>query len=455
MLQVELSTLDVVDIARIASILLEGSEPKFKTTTLLPPSAKRGDIVFSDLKLYLSSGAQFMGLYYPRGIQLQGKLTFFGKLGDFDGSFTDDGVIIKGGLDAFNVGGLEVTSLREHNGRKRATLDVELTKGRQRLFVDGVVRYHDLVLKILVDVDVQRRCLRGEIEIVLADSLSFKLNAGVEVGGRAIGGGLEGTVWWFEGELKGGVVTAVRDGILQGITALETRAKQAIEEAAGKINGQLEELHKELDNRKKVLDELQHKSRKEVAARQEKITKENATLRKLQDEIDKLDKRYREAKSKKDSNDAEIQAAKTKRDQAQAKLDEKKREMRKEYDKKIKEQKDNQAHWESERKRLKDKKEASWGDVLRKAETADRSWKYWCGKCATSRGRPLGSQDCTTDFENNRCGSGKMEVEKHLHLESGQLSLVGKAVLGEFGMVLFPRQTSAVESGFEFLTQFL
>lgn len=331
-----------------------------------------------------------MGLYYPRGIQLRGKLTFFGKLGDFDGSFTDDGVIIKGGLDAFSVGGLEVTSLREHNGRKRATLDVELTKGWQRLFVDGVVRYHDLVLKILVDVDVERRYLRGEIEIGLADSLSFKLNAGVQVGGPTIGGGLEDAVWWFEGELKGGVVTAVRDSILQGITALETRAKHAIEEAAGKVNWQLEELHKELDKRKKVLGELQRKSRKEVAARQKKITKENTTLRKLQDEIDKLDKRYREAKSKKDSNDAEIQAAKTKRDQAQAKLNKKKRKIRKEYNKKIKKQKDNQAHWESERNRLKEKKEASWGDVLRKAETADGSWKYWSGKSATSRGKALG-----------------------------------------------------------------
>ncbi|KAI1087089.1 hypothetical protein F5B19DRAFT_486997 [Rostrohypoxylon terebratum] len=358
-----------------ATVLETG--PRYKNIALLPPNTKRGDIVFSGLKLYLSSGAQFMGIDYPRGIQLRGKLTFFGKSGDFDGSFTDDGVVIKGGLDAFSVGGLEVTSLREYNGRKRTTLDVELTKERQRLFVDGVVRYHDLVLKILVDVDVQRRYLRGEIEIRLADSLSFKLDAGVQVGEQAINGGLDSAVWWFDGELKGGVVSAVRDGILQGITALETQAKHSIEKAEEEVNGRLKELRRDLEERKKVLDELQRESREEVTARQKKIAEENTTLRNMQDEIDKLNKRYREAKSKKNSNDAKIQEAKTKRDQAQERLDNKKREMRKEYDKKIQEQKDNQAHWESERKRLQDKKEASWGDVLRKAETADWSWRYW------------------------------------------------------------------------------
>jgi len=346
---------------------------KSSTTTALGT----GDIVFTDLKLYLSSGAKFMGTYYERGIQVRGKLAFFDRTGDFDGSFTDDGVVIKGGLDAFQIGGLEVTSLREeHNGRRRATMDVEVTKTRQRVFIDGIVRYHGVALKVFVDVDVQKRYLKADIEIKLAESLSFALKAGVEVGGQ----GLAGVVWWFEGELKAGIVTAIGDGIIEGINALEAHAKHAIDDAEKKITRRLSVLHDGMDKMKQELDELRLKSRAEVAKRRDEIERQNESMRRAYDEIDKLDRRYREVKSRKDSKDAEIEAQKRKLDRAKAELEDKKREMRREYDLKIQEQKEHQAHWKSEMERLKEKKEASWGDDLRKGESADRSWKWWCGQ---------------------------------------------------------------------------
>lgn len=317
-----------------------------------------------------------MGNFYARGIQVRGTVTFFGKTGDFNGEFTDDGVKIKGGLDAFEIGGLEVTSLQEHNGRKRATVDVELTKTKQRVFVDGVVRYHDVVLKVLVDVDVQKRYLKGEIEVTLAESLVFKLKGEVEVGERGLGD----AVWWFEGELKFAVVMAIRDGILQGIDAIETRAKHDIDEAEESIAGRFRELQDDMHSKKQELDELRRQSREEVLERREKIDEENKVLRRAHDEIDELDRLYREVKSRKDRNDAEIQDQMRKRDRAQAELEDKKREMRREYDVKIREQKDHQAHWKSERDRLTEMKEASWGDDLRKAESAGRSWQWWCGE---------------------------------------------------------------------------
>lgn len=35
-------------------------------------------------------------------------MEFFGKKGEFDGRVFEDGVRIKGGIDYFNIGGLEV-----------------------------------------------------------------------------------------------------------------------------------------------------------------------------------------------------------------------------------------------------------------------------------------------------------------------------------------------------------
>jgi hypothetical protein len=106
-----LAKLDITKIARIAGTLARSDV--LKSTNAV---AAADAVVFSDVKLYLSSGATFMGEHYPRGIQVRGKLAFFHKTGEFDGSFTDDGVVVKAGIDAFDVGGLEVTSRASTRG---------------------------------------------------------------------------------------------------------------------------------------------------------------------------------------------------------------------------------------------------------------------------------------------------------------------------------------------------
>ena len=372
-LQIELSKLDIIDIVRIAGVLSQSKDLENIT------AGAEGVIVFSDLRLYLSSGAKFMGEYYERGIQVKGKLAFFDKTGDFDGRFTEGGVVIKGGLDIFKVGGLEITSLREHKGKKRATVDIEMTKTTQKVLIDGIIRYHDLELKVLIDADLQKRYLGADISIKLAESLSFALKGGVKVSDS---NHLEKAIVHFEGHLEAAVITAIGEGIINSIKALEAQAKQAIDKAEADIKGRLGYLQGKLNEQKKDLDRLKHESHEEVLKRREQIDEENKFLRKAHGEIDELDRRYKEVKSMKDSKDSEIEEQRKKRDEAEARLREKKREMRKEYDRKIQREKDNQAHWESERERLKEK-EASWGDALRKGEAADQSWKWWTGKSIT------------------------------------------------------------------------
>lgn len=368
-LQVEMKQLDVMDVVRIAGILTQ-----IRTLQTAAKEAE-GVVVFRDIKLYLSSGAKFLGKHYERGIQVAGRVDFFGKTGEFDGRFTEDGVVIKAGLDSFNLGGLEVTSLREYNGKKRATMEVEMTKTRQSVLIDGIVRYHDIELKVLIDASLQERYLKADISIRLAASLSFQLVADVQVGD-----GLENSVVKFEGHIEAAVINAIGEGIIEGIKNLEAQANEAIDKAEADTRSRLREVESDLNTIKRELDRLKAKSDQEVLVRREQVDKENEFLSRTYDEIEELDNQYREAKSRKERNDAEIQGLKRQHDEAEARLAAKMREMRKEYDRKIQEAKDDQAHWESEKRRQIEMKEAQWGDSIRKGDDAKKSWAYWESK---------------------------------------------------------------------------
>ncbi|KAL3247338.1 hypothetical protein ABHI18_012444 [Aspergillus niger] len=370
-LRTNASKLDVSDIVMIASILCQ-SEKLAKIADQIT-----GVVVFSDLGIYFSSGATFLGEYYPRGIQVRGKMTFFDKHGEFYGSLTDDGAVIKGGLDAFKVGGLEITSLKEYNGKKRATLEVEVTELTQKLLVDGIIRFYDIELQVYINANMQERFLELSIRIKLTDALVFTLHGEARVNGFE---SLEGTTVSFEGHLEAKIIETIADGICKSITALEDQAKQAIDMAATSINVRLATLNDKLAAQKRDLEILRLESTAEMLNKREQITKENELLRELYNKIDEYDKIYQEAKLKKNIKDAQVQEQMKKRDEAKSQLDEKKREMRQEYDRKIANLRSRQTHYKSERDRLQQKKDANWGDVLRRGMAAAHYWQEWCEK---------------------------------------------------------------------------
>lgn len=314
-----------------------------------------------------------MGVKYPRGIQVEGKLTFFDKQGEFNGSLTDEGVVIKGGIDAFKVGGLEITSLNEYNGKRRATLDIELTKTTQEVLVDGILRFYTIELQVYINVDLQQKFLEFNICVKLTDALVFTLQGTVKANTSK---SLENTVVHFKGHLQASILQSVKEGIINGINALEDQVKSAIDNEETKIT----ELQEILAKQERELEELRRQSAAELTRKRRDIKKENETLQRLYNQIDKYEKRYQEAKRNKESKDTEIEEQMKKRDKIQAQLEDKKREMRQEYDGKIKKLRSEQQYYESERDRLIQKKEASWGDDLRKGAAAERNWKWWTGK---------------------------------------------------------------------------
>lgn len=370
-LHIEVAKLDVSHIIMIASKLNQNED------LALIATETEDLVLFSDLKLYLSSGATFIGEYYPRGIQVRGRVTFFDKQGEFDGSLTDEGVVIKGGLDALKIGALEITSLKEYNGKKRVTLDIEVTMITQKVLIDGIMRFYDIELQVYINADLQRKLLEFAICIKLTDALIFTLQGDAKVNESK---SLENTIVHLKGHLEVNIIRSIGEGIINSITALEDQAKDAIDDAEAKINKRLAQLNDRLTKQERELEQLRRRSAKEVLKKREKIKAQNEVLRRLYDQIDEFEANYQAAKSNRNRKEAEIKEQMKKRDEAKAQLEEKKREMRQEYDSKIQEQKSQQAYYESERDRLRQEKESTWGDDLRKGIAADNNWKRWCRK---------------------------------------------------------------------------
>ncbi|KAL7758434.1 hypothetical protein ACKLNR_010861 [Fusarium oxysporum f. sp. zingiberi] len=371
--QLEMNKLDAMEIIQLAGVLIDNQ-------AMQQMKGAEDKLVFKDLKLYVSSGAEFLGRYYDRGIQVQGKMWCFGKKGEFDGRFDENGVVIKAGIDNFKVGGLEITSTRE--GVDRATMDIEMTKDRQKLFIDGRIRYYSLEISVFFDLDIQEQYLKVDIKIKLTESLLLSLKADVVVKNH---NSLEGAEMSFEAILETDILGVILQGITNGIDALHKLTDKAIDNARSDLTTKLAQKKAALKAMKSELDKLEKKCTAEVLKKRDEIDKENELLRGLHDEFDKYAEAYREAKEAKERNEKEIEKQRNLRDEARRRLGTKKTEMKKKYDDEIKKEKAKRDAMEREKKRLIDSRDASWGDALRSYREADRrlektryDWKRNC-----------------------------------------------------------------------------
>ncbi|KAF5230728.1 hypothetical protein FANTH_13720 [Fusarium anthophilum] len=364
--RLEMNKLDAMEIVQLAGILINNE-------AMQQMKGAEGKLVFEDLKLYVSSGAEFLGCYYDRGIQVQGTMWCFGKKGEFDGRFDESGVVIKAGIDNFKVGGLEITSTQE--GVDRATMDIQMTKDRQKLFIDGRIIYYSLEISVFLDLDIQKQYLKLDVKIKLTESLLLSLKADVVVKNH---NSLEGAEMSFEAILETDILGAILQGITDGIDALHKLADKAIDDARSDLTRRLAQKETALKAMKKELDKLEKECTAETLKKQEEIDQENKLLRGLHDEFDDATEAYRKAKEAKEQNAKEISKLETRRDEARRRLGEKKTEMKKKYDEEIEKEKAKRDAMEREKKRLIDSRDASWGDALRSYREADRSWQWWC-----------------------------------------------------------------------------
>ena len=329
-------------------------------------------LVFRDLKLYLSTGAKVFDVYYERGIHIKGTLEFLKKKGDFEGRLYDDGLMIKAGVDNFNIGGLELRSAKDDG--KRASMDITMTKETQKILIDGMIRFHAVHLKMYIDADVQERRLDADVSIQFLEQLSFKMKAKATIPENKT---LDGLLVRFEAELRPDLFGPIFDGINNGIDAIRKLATQTIDSAITDLEEQIKRHRGDLTIMEKDLAQLRLNSEAEVLERQTEIDEKNSERTRLANELAQYKQAEKDAREKCNHNKDEITATKRRRESAQRQLDNKLREMRTEYQSMLAEQRQKQAEWELERQRLQHQKEASWGDCLRNGEEAERSWNWW------------------------------------------------------------------------------
>ncbi|KAF5965410.1 hypothetical protein FCOIX_12975 [Fusarium coicis] len=364
--QLEMNKLDAMEIVQLAGVLIDNQ-------AMQQMNGAEGRLAFKGLNLHVSSGAEFLGRYYDRGIQVQGKMWCFGKKGEFDSRFDESGVEIEAGVDNFKIGGLEITSTQE--GVNRATMDIEMTKDRQKLFIDGRIKYYSLEISVFIDLDIQQQYLKLDVKIKLTESLLLSLKADVVVKKHKF---LEEAEMSFEAILETDILGVILQGIMDGIDTLQKLADKAIDDARSDLTRRLVQKETALKAMKKELDKIEKECTAETLKKQEEIDKENKLLRRLPDEFDEAAEAYRKAKEAKDRNVKEIDKLENRRDEAEEKLGEKKTDMKKKYEEEIEKEKAKRDAMEQEKKTLIDSRDASWGDTLRSYQEADRSWEWWC-----------------------------------------------------------------------------
>lgn len=337
-------------------------------------------IVFEKLKMYFSTGGEVLEKPYERGIHIRGRVRFFDKSGEFEGKFNEDGVMVKAGIDNFDIWGLEVKSARV--GGERASMDIEMTSERQKIFIDGMITYCDYELKTLINADIQNRLLFMDISVAFP-SIAFTLQARVEVPNTQT---LEGLVGEFKAELHPDYHRAIFDGIQQGIESIEKFVTEEINAAQAGLRRQIDENQEKLNQIKEDLDELRLEAEEEKYKRQRQRDKETKELEKATLEMERLQAAVREAEAHKHKNQVEISKQKASLEQAKRKHDQKERRELRRLDREIENEKAEQKRLAAKQKKLQEEIDALWGDDLRKFNAA-KNWVWWESKFITSRKR--------------------------------------------------------------------
>ncbi|KAM7219209.1 hypothetical protein V8F06_005378 [Rhypophila decipiens] len=133
------------------------------------------------LDVYLSTGCEVLNVYYPRGIRLDVDMTLFGKRATLFAEIQKGHVVIKGSVEKFKLGPLEVCAASSPD--KDPSVDIELSSSTQRIRIDGKVIFgHDNWVMLLVDIDTCKGAFYAHFELVIGDELMILVQVKLEGG---------------------------------------------------------------------------------------------------------------------------------------------------------------------------------------------------------------------------------------------------------------------------------
>ena len=332
-------------------------------------------LVFHDVKFSLSTGTVVFGVRYEKGIHIRGRMELFGTKGEIDGQFCEDGLFIKGGIDPINIGGLEVRSAK--TAGDRATMEVEMTDDKQKVFVDGMIRFYAYELKVFLNAHVQNRTLEADISVQFTEHIAFMLQANASVPDS---NSLEKAVMDFRAEIHPDMVGALFDAIQEAINTIRTLALDSIDTAVKKLQDVVDQKGAELKQMEADLKVLEGEVNEEIQKRQTKISKDNEERLKLENELKTLSDAVTEAEQKHNQNKTAITNLKNKEEEIKRRYNTKVRETNDHYKQLEKQERDNQKKWQTQLRELENKKESSYGHMLKDLLSAQLKYNSWNGK---------------------------------------------------------------------------
>ncbi|RBA15548.1 hypothetical protein FPRO05_12622 [Fusarium proliferatum] len=135
-------------------------------------------LVFNKAEMYFSTGIEeALGEEFPAGISAKGDVTVFGKRANFEASLGSGGFELRGEVDAFKIGPLEV---RSASGNPRAKLQIATTSEKQLLEIDGLVIIggdEGLQIGALIRASLNPVVLDVWVFVSFTDQIKFDLRA--------------------------------------------------------------------------------------------------------------------------------------------------------------------------------------------------------------------------------------------------------------------------------------
>ncbi|KAK5652995.1 hypothetical protein OQA88_9281 [Cercophora sp. LCS_1] len=356
LLELKLDGLNVSKVIRFAGELADSS-------TLRDLQLREDLLVFKIAGLYFSTGVEVFDKTYPAGMSARGGITVLGKDADFTASVGKKGFELKGNVDPFVIGPLEV---RSASGAPRAKLEIEMTTRKQAVLIDGVVAIRGsdgkkgIELGALVDAKVNPVGFDVWVFVKFGDKINFDLKAVAKKVPKDLRRLAEAEVK-FELLLDGDVLEAFCDGVLGFLDELQNLATASAEALETGLQWRLDEVSREVEARSKQLEALRARVKEKQEERDRLMAEAEKARMSAEKEIEDLKREFDGAVANKDSIKAQLEEK-----VEQAKLDRKAAEARKcrEYDAELKKATEEQDRTQREKSDLEGQKKLRYGDVM-------------------------------------------------------------------------------------------
>lgn len=241
--------------------------------------------------LYLSTGVTVDKKLYPAGIQFDCDIVVFKHEGKISATI-GEGVIIKGSVDSFKLGGLIVKGYLDKNPK----IDIEITAAHQKIIIDGSVTALGITASANVDIEIgESPVFAFHLLVKFADDLTFQLDAAMI--GQLTGTGMDALNFTLKAIFKSDILEHIAKEGNEYFLRLDKaskldyeKQKKTIAENEAKFGQDLVDAIKKLKHDKQVWDDKRTKVNEAFNKEKAKVDAHVDDCRKtLKDDRGKLD----------------------------------------------------------------------------------------------------------------------------------------------------------------------